>query len=457
MIVGNPSLRMFGLLMLLPGMLVVRREIALLAALCVASYTLPGLWLGVLLVAVRPRRGAAAAGSGSSRSSRGSGPRPPVVSSGRGSAMPVGSSHSPDRRVPGRLRPGSSPTWSRTSPRRTPSGPTTRSTGRSASAGSTRGSTTCRASWPVRTSSSPTSTSSTRRSPCSCSCRSSGCPSRCGGSCPASSSASTLWRLRPGAVDLADHGRPVRLAARREQPDLRQLGHVDRHVHLRRAAARLAGCPRRDEAVGPAVRADRYPPSIVVDRRGAARRPEPRDAPAVAGVRVAIRNSDAEWYYSLDDMPPLFIPVVAWLGRRDGGYADAAPAWVRGSAGSGFRSLRGGRRRSDAVDPTSRLDLGSALGDRPERGQDGQPARPEDRQGEGRRDRDRPAAIRPAAPGTRTPPAGTRRSNGMAIENWLSGVPPAVLRRPSLSQSTQSWRRYATETATSATGERPGR
>ena len=52
MIVGNPSLRMFGLLMLLPGMLVVRREIALVAALCVASYTLAGLWLGVLVVAV---------------------------------------------------------------------------------------------------------------------------------------------------------------------------------------------------------------------------------------------------------------------------------------------------------------------------------------------------------------------------------------------------------------------
>ncbi len=52
MIVGNPSLRMFGLLMLLPGMLVVRREIALVAALCVASYTLAGLWLGVLVVTV---------------------------------------------------------------------------------------------------------------------------------------------------------------------------------------------------------------------------------------------------------------------------------------------------------------------------------------------------------------------------------------------------------------------
>ncbi len=52
MIVGSPSLRMFGLLTLLPGMLTVRREVALLAALCIASYTLAGLWLGVLLVSV---------------------------------------------------------------------------------------------------------------------------------------------------------------------------------------------------------------------------------------------------------------------------------------------------------------------------------------------------------------------------------------------------------------------
>ena len=52
MIVGNPSLRMFGLLMLLPGMLTVRREIGLLAALCIATYTLQGLWLGVLVVAL---------------------------------------------------------------------------------------------------------------------------------------------------------------------------------------------------------------------------------------------------------------------------------------------------------------------------------------------------------------------------------------------------------------------
>ena len=52
MIVGNPSLRMFGLLTLLPGMLTVRREIGLVAALGIASYTLTGLWLGVALVSI---------------------------------------------------------------------------------------------------------------------------------------------------------------------------------------------------------------------------------------------------------------------------------------------------------------------------------------------------------------------------------------------------------------------
>ena len=52
MIVGSPSLRMFGLLTLLPAMLAVRREVALVAALSIASYTLVGLWLGVALVSV---------------------------------------------------------------------------------------------------------------------------------------------------------------------------------------------------------------------------------------------------------------------------------------------------------------------------------------------------------------------------------------------------------------------
>ena len=51
MIAGGPSLRMFGMLFLLPGMLVVRRELALLAAILVASYTFIGLWLAVTIVA----------------------------------------------------------------------------------------------------------------------------------------------------------------------------------------------------------------------------------------------------------------------------------------------------------------------------------------------------------------------------------------------------------------------
>ncbi len=36
---------------------------------------------------------------------------------------------------------------------------------------------------------------------------------------------------------------------------------------------------------------------------------------------TAIANSDAEWYYSLEDVVPLSLPLVAWLGRRDGGFA----------------------------------------------------------------------------------------------------------------------------------------
>jgi hypothetical protein len=49
---------------------------------------------------------------------------------------------------------------------------------------------------------------------------------------------------------------------------------------------------------------------------------------------LAIHNSDAAWYYSLDDMPPLFIPVVAWLGRRDGGFGSL------GALASAIRGLR---------------------------------------------------------------------------------------------------------------------
>lgn len=54
---------------------------------------------------------------------------------------------------------------------------------------------------------------------------------------------------------------------------------------------------------------------------------------------VAIGNSDAEWYYSLDDIPPLFIPVMAWLGRRAGGFATL------GELGAGIRGARLPARR----------------------------------------------------------------------------------------------------------------
>ena len=51
-VIGAPSLRMFGVQWALPAMLIIRREVALLAATLIATYTLPGLWAGVALVAV---------------------------------------------------------------------------------------------------------------------------------------------------------------------------------------------------------------------------------------------------------------------------------------------------------------------------------------------------------------------------------------------------------------------
>jgi hypothetical protein len=51
-VLGAPSLRMFGLQFCLPAMVEIRREIALVAAILVATYTLPGLWGGIALVAI---------------------------------------------------------------------------------------------------------------------------------------------------------------------------------------------------------------------------------------------------------------------------------------------------------------------------------------------------------------------------------------------------------------------
>ena len=49
-VIGSPSLRVFGLLFLLPAMLTIRREISLVAALLVATYSLEGWWLAIAIV-----------------------------------------------------------------------------------------------------------------------------------------------------------------------------------------------------------------------------------------------------------------------------------------------------------------------------------------------------------------------------------------------------------------------
>lgn len=48
---------------------------------------------------------------------------------------------------------------------------------------------------------------------------------------------------------------------------------------------------------------------------------------------TVIHNSDAHWYWSLGDLPALCLPLVAWLGRRDGGFSTVRellawrPSW----------------------------------------------------------------------------------------------------------------------------------
>jgi hypothetical protein len=51
-VVGSLSLHIFGLLFLVPAMLVIRREVALVAAICIATYSYQGAWAGIALVAV---------------------------------------------------------------------------------------------------------------------------------------------------------------------------------------------------------------------------------------------------------------------------------------------------------------------------------------------------------------------------------------------------------------------
>jgi hypothetical protein len=50
LVVFGQSLRMFGVLFLVPATLRVRRELALIAATLIATYTLPGLWMGIAIV-----------------------------------------------------------------------------------------------------------------------------------------------------------------------------------------------------------------------------------------------------------------------------------------------------------------------------------------------------------------------------------------------------------------------
>jgi hypothetical protein len=50
LLVGAPSLHGFGCVFLVPALLVVRREIALIAAALVATYSIFGIWIGIALV-----------------------------------------------------------------------------------------------------------------------------------------------------------------------------------------------------------------------------------------------------------------------------------------------------------------------------------------------------------------------------------------------------------------------
>jgi hypothetical protein len=51
-VVGSLSLHIFGLLFLVPAMLVIRREVALVAAICIATYSYEGAWAGIVIVGV---------------------------------------------------------------------------------------------------------------------------------------------------------------------------------------------------------------------------------------------------------------------------------------------------------------------------------------------------------------------------------------------------------------------
>ena len=50
-VIGTLSLHTFGMLFLVPAMLVIRRELALIAALFITTYSYEGSWAGILVVA----------------------------------------------------------------------------------------------------------------------------------------------------------------------------------------------------------------------------------------------------------------------------------------------------------------------------------------------------------------------------------------------------------------------
>ena len=52
LVLGAPSLRSYGALFLLPAMLAVRRDVALVAVILIGTGVMPGMWAGILLVAL---------------------------------------------------------------------------------------------------------------------------------------------------------------------------------------------------------------------------------------------------------------------------------------------------------------------------------------------------------------------------------------------------------------------
>jgi hypothetical protein len=84
-VLGSPSLHMFGFLFLVPAMLTVRREVGLLTAALVATYSYPLVWLGIgLLVAATAWRNRATIGARAAGWPPGAVPARPFVGGPRG-------------------------------------------------------------------------------------------------------------------------------------------------------------------------------------------------------------------------------------------------------------------------------------------------------------------------------------------------------------------------------------